>query len=257
MKVLMAGLFKTGTKSMDEAMRILGYRPAEHGVYFGELYEDWNKFYSGKGTSDDIRRMFKNYDTASDFMAALHWKEFLKGFPDIKIILMQRDIESWLVSYKAQVKKFNESALSFPLSVFSPTARRWFDFTGKFMRRLWNEKENTAFYFRKTLPLLDDDRARKLYKDHTADVIKEAPPGQLLVYNVNEGWGPICKFLGREVPDIPFPHLNKKGEIAEKRLKNDSYIKNMYIEMYTVLALIFLFFSLFVAIVLKLYHEFI
>lgn len=31
----------------------------------------------------------------------------------------------------------------------------------------------------------------------------------------SEGWDPLCKFLGVPVPDEPFPHKNKGGNIVE------------------------------------------
>ncbi len=34
------------------------------------------------------------------------------------------------------------------------------------------------------------------------------PTERLLVYEVKESWEPLCKFLGVDVPDKPFPHLN-------------------------------------------------
>lgn len=41
----------------------------------------------------------------------------------------------------------------------------------------------------------------------------------LLEYNVREGWGPLCKFLGKEEPkQMDFPHVNKNGEINHDNL---------------------------------------
>lgn len=35
------------------------------------------------------------------------------------------------------------------------------------------------------------------------------PPGQLLVFNVKQGWEPLCAFLGVPVPKgKPFPRVN-------------------------------------------------
>jgi hypothetical protein len=35
------------------------------------------------------------------------------------------------------------------------------------------------------------------------------PPQKLLVYEVKEGWEPLCDFLGVRAPKgKPFPHLN-------------------------------------------------
>jgi hypothetical protein len=39
------------------------------------------------------------------------------------------------------------------------------------------------------------------------------PPGRLLVYSVRDGWDPLCTFLGRPVPDVPFPNINDRRQI--------------------------------------------
>ena len=44
------------------------------------------------------------------------------------------------------------------------------------------------------------------------------PAERLLVYDIKEGWGPLCEFLGVEIPDKPFPHLND-AEIFRGRIR--------------------------------------
>jgi hypothetical protein len=48
----------------------------------------------------------------------------------------------------------------------------------------------------------------EIFERHNEEVKQRVPPERLLVYEVKEGWGPLCDFLGVEVPDRPFPHLN-------------------------------------------------
>lgn len=38
--------------------------------------------------------------------------------------------------------------------------------------------------------------------------MQHVPPEKLLVFEVKQGWEPLCKFLGKPVPDQPFPHVN-------------------------------------------------
>ena len=40
-------------------------------------------------------------------------------------------------------------------------------------------------------------------------VIDYVPNDRLLVYQVKEGWGPLCNFLNKPIPNIPFPYKNK------------------------------------------------
>ena len=57
---------------------------------------------------------------------------------------------------------------------------------------------------------------RKRYRMHNYRVKSIVPPEKLLVYNVKQGWKPLCDFLGCEVPTSTFPHENIKGEIATR-----------------------------------------
>lgn len=51
----------------------------------------------------------------------------------------------------------------------------------------------------------------ELYDKHNAHVRDLVPEGQLLVYDVREGWDPLCKFLQVPVPGEEFPRLNETG----------------------------------------------
>jgi hypothetical protein len=46
------------------------------------------------------------------------------------------------------------------------------------------------------------------FERHTQQVKESLPPEKLLVFDVKEGWEPLCRFLGVAVPDKPFPRLN-------------------------------------------------
>jgi hypothetical protein len=34
----------------------------------------------------------------------------------------------------------------------------------------------------------------------------------LLIWNLKEGWDPLCKFLGKQVPTTPVPKVNVTGD---------------------------------------------
>mmetsp|Transcript_7537 Transcript_7537/g.17718 ORF Transcript_7537/g.17718 Transcript_7537/m.17718 type:complete len:99 (-) Transcript_7537:51-347(-) len=46
------------------------------------------------------------------------------------------------------------------------------------------------------------------YRRHVEQVTSTIPPSQLLIWDVKEGWEPLCRFLGHPVPAVPFPHVN-------------------------------------------------
>jgi hypothetical protein len=56
--------------------------------------------------------------------------------------------------------------------------------------------------------LLDKAHCLRVFQQHNERVRRTVPAGRLLVYRVQEGWEPLCRFLGVDVPDEPFPHAN-------------------------------------------------
>ena len=40
---------------------------------------------------------------------------------------------------------------------------------------------------------------------------------------MKEGWEPLCKFLEKEIPDVPFPHENVRGEKIQKALYENPF----------------------------------
>ena len=65
----------------------------------------------------------------------------------------------------------------------------------------------------------DPDFAKKRYNEWNAEVKAEVPKDRLLVFNVKEGWAPLCRFLGVAEPSIPFPHINDLADFNAKLAK--------------------------------------
>jgi len=57
-----------------------------------------------------------------------------------------------------------------------------------------------------------DGPARKVFLDHYQHVRDITPKERFLEYRVQEGWEPLCKFLGHEAPDEPFPRINEQKD---------------------------------------------
>jgi hypothetical protein len=64
-----------------------------------------------------------------------------------------------------------------------------------------------------------DDRAHavKVFERHIEEVRAAVPAGRLLVFDVRDGWEPLCAFLGVPVPDEPFPQVNERAAFRRKR----------------------------------------
>jgi len=61
----------------------------------------------------------------------------------------------------------------------------------------------------------DKDFAEKVFKDHIQSVKEYVPEEKLLLFEAKEGWEPLCTFLQKPIPDIPFPHSNKKEDFPQ------------------------------------------
>ena len=59
------------------------------------------------------------------------------------------------------------------------------------------------------------EKARGKYREHYALVRRVVPEGMLLEYKLGEGWGPLCEFLAKPVPEVPFPRVNDSEALQE------------------------------------------
>ena len=59
-------------------------------------------------------------------------------------------------------------------------------------------------------------RARPMYREHYELVRRVTPKDRLLEYQLGSGWEPLCTFLGKPIPDIPFPKSNETDMLLEK-----------------------------------------
>lgn len=62
----------------------------------------------------------------------------------------------------------------------------------------------------------DKDHAIATYHAREAEVRATIAPGRLLVFDVAEGWEPLCAFLQVPVPDRPFPRTNNRDDFWVK-----------------------------------------
>ena len=47
------------------------------------------------------------------------------------------------------------------------------------------------------------------FRQHREEVLRTIPKDRLLIFNLSDGWGPLCEFLGKPVPSEPFPHVDR------------------------------------------------
>lgn len=205
MEVIGAGFGRTGTVSLKKAFEILGYDPCYHMIAImttpGHV-NFWIKLANGeKMNFDDVFKK-QGYKAGCDNPFSTFWKEQLQQYPNAKVVLTVRDPEKWY-------KSWNETIYSIiyggPHTSFLANVTLFLLNMSQFhsqvvKKRILNNdfsKENTI----------------KCFNEHNAEVIAKCPKDKLLVFNVSEGWEPLCKFLDKPIPDVPFPHLNDTNDI--------------------------------------------
>ena len=203
MQVIGAGFGRTGTVSLKEALEHLGY-PCYHMQEVMKAYgrghvDTWDAALTGH-TDIDWEGLFAGYEATVDFPACVFYRELMAAFPDAVVVLSIRDPGRWWSSFSKLLGLV--------------TKARFFGFVPMF-RKFSAMNVNLVQYVFDGMP--DRRRAIQCYLRHVEDVKATVPKARLLVYSVTEGWEPLCKFLGKPVPDIPFPHAN--AGIAELRKK--------------------------------------
>ena len=205
MKVICPGIGKTGTKSITKALRQLGFTVFDWEEQIFDFLDDWFDVFKN-GAKPDVKRIYQNADAVVDIPGAFFWEEILEAFPDCKVILSERDEDSWVKSVANQIKTI-EAVKSRTMALLSPTMRKMYYIVDSYIEAILgtrNTKSTCVF--------------RKRYRIHNHRVKSIVSPDKLLVYNVQQGWKPLCDFLGCEVPTVAFPHENVKGEIAKMSL---------------------------------------
>jgi len=200
MQVIGAGFGRTGTMSMQAALEMLGYRcyhMKEVTEHAGHL-QAWHEFVAGRSAMD-WRSLFRDFDATVDFPACVYYRELLQAFPDAKVILTVRDADRWFDSFLT----LQQTTDQFRVFRFIPRARRFLAFVDLLLPKVFTDPRDRA-------------RCVEVFERHNREVQEHVPADRLLVFRVQDGWEPLCAFLGCEVPaGIPFPHLNEGKETLE------------------------------------------
>jgi Sulfotransferase domain len=195
LKVVGAGFGRTGTLSLKTALERLGFGPCYHMMEVFPRPEHiamWHRL--AFENQIDWDALFAGFSAAVDWPAARWWREIAAHYPEAKVLLSVRDPEAW---YKSMTDTIYQPMKS-PAPDDAPE-----------LLRLQNEMVRKAI-LGETFDNRFEDKAHALevFKRHTQEVRDAIAPARLLVFDVREGWAPLCRFLDVPVPGEPFPRLN-------------------------------------------------
>ncbi|KAK8061987.1 hypothetical protein PG994_008353 [Apiospora phragmitis] len=216
-QVIHAALFKMATRSMAEAYKILGLH-THHGMddIWGNPWEQlekatevtWPAFAGPNAgsaaaaaapstpTSSTARLTREQWDEvgggAITDLASPFTEELVQAYPDAKVVVRPRrgagpDLRPVL-------------SLDMLMTTIPPVTS--------------TRKQMLGFFGARSVGEIDEQRARDAYERHFRRVRELVPAERRLEYVMGSGWEPLCAFLGKEVPDVPFPWVNEGEEFA-------------------------------------------
>jgi len=211
-KIIGAGFPRTGTNTLRESLELLGFSKTYHMkqlLVHPENLHYWTKLSETRRTDWD--GLYNGYDATVDFPCYPWYKEHMKQYPEAKVILSIRPFEDWYTSFSCTIWQAQNPSEEQRMEIAQrmaadPRLKAVFQVLG-FAKQTINEG-----HFRGKF--LDKDFMEKVFNDHTEEVKNYVPSNKLLVYDVCEGWEPLCKFLNAEVPDESLPHTNKKEDFS-------------------------------------------
>ncbi|MFC3088717.1 sulfotransferase family protein [Tabrizicola soli] len=204
LKVIGAGFGRTGTLSLKLALEQLGFGPCYHLYEIREhpsFLAPWMAALGGQ--TPDWSKVFEGYVSQVDWPAAVYWKELHAAFPEAKVILTLRNPVAWFDSLQATIV---------------PSVTIGSEYGDSEHARAVSEMVYRLIYkglFKDRMT--DRDFVLKVWQDHVDEVRRTVPPEQLLEFDVRQGWGPLCDFLGVPVPEAPFPRTNSTEDFLDRK----------------------------------------
>ncbi|HEX2742264.1 MAG TPA: sulfotransferase [Rubrobacter sp.] len=218
MKIIGAGFGRTGTTSLKAALEELGFDPCYHmtEVFAHPEHADFWKA-AWRGDNVDWEGVLGGYEAAVDWPACTFYRELMQRYPEAKVLLSVRDPEPWYKSTRGTIYELSMlvEKSTLPRLIFGAISLLIFGGfaggrSGMANDIIWQGTFDGRFE--------DKDYAIEVFERHNEEVKRSVPPSRLLVYDVREGWGPLCEFLGVDEPEEPFPRLNDTAQMRRGML---------------------------------------
>ena len=210
LKVIGSGLGRTGTLSLKTALEHLGFSPCHHmkevAMSSKQIHWFWK---ASKGEKVNWRLVFDKFEAAVDWPAAAYYEQLSKEFPEAKIVMGVRDPEAW---YRSVSETIYTVAPNIPgwLKFIFPPAKKWVQMVEQ---TIWTNELEGRFE--------DKEFTIEFFNQRIKEVKQNIPSERLLIHRPQDGWEPLCGFLGVPIPKKPYPWVNEAKEIkrAVKALK--------------------------------------
>jgi uncharacterized protein YndB with AHSA1/START domain len=224
-RVVGAGFGRTGTLSLKVALEALGYGPCYHMTEMVAHPERSGLWLAAcRGEAVDWGEALAGYGATVDWPGSAFYGEILEANPAAKVVLTVRDPEDWYESVSRTLYSTHRAARGGSWLAAAVAAATELVSPGSLLplrvaeEVVWSGTFGGRF--------ADRDYAIGVYERHVREVRERVDGSRLLVYDVREGWGPLCAFLGAAPPQgLPFPRLNDRADY--RRMVRASVLRNL------------------------------
>lgn len=195
LEIIGAGFGRTGTYSLKSALEMIGFGPCHHMsevIDNPEQIRHWTNVAAGH---PDFGSIFSGYRSAVDFPVSAYWQDVLTANPDARVILSARDPEDWYGSFSQTILPLILDKASWPDE-----------------RRSWFEMIERVIVGQALGGRTDRDGILAAYRANVEAVEWLVEDGRALVFRAQDGWAPLCNFLGVEIPNDPYPKTNERAD---------------------------------------------
>lgn len=213
LKLIGAGLPRTGTLSQKVALELLGFGPSYHWVNviadLDRQVELWERALEGEDRWEEI---FAGCRSSVDWPGGYFYRELMEAYPEAKVLLSVREPESWERSFRDTIwtMSYGETVMPLLSRARAEIDPRWKRYLALVDRMFWGPRGTFAAGHAESSQLIDQMLA------HQERVQRDVPAERLLVWEVGEGWEPLCEFLEVPVPEEPLPHANDRETFLQR-----------------------------------------
>jgi len=203
---------RTGTYSLKLALEQLQFGPCYHMFELFQHPERLHYFLEAeKELPVNWDALLEGYHSAVDYPIARYWKQLYNYYPDARFIHTQRDPEQW---YQSCVESIFWASKPSPGRILNLLVKM--PFSAALRKRFPVLKYNGMMLDREFgKDLSDKKKVIQMYNEHNEDVLRTIPKNKLLLFQVKDGWGPLCEFLGVPAPATPFPKTNSREQFRQ------------------------------------------
>ncbi|KAI9269073.1 P-loop containing nucleoside triphosphate hydrolase protein [Phascolomyces articulosus] len=204
LEVICASFGRSGTDSLRVALNKLGYNTHHMRTMIADQSSAtlFTQAYRHPEEEADWDHIYEGYTAACDWPTVSFMTPLMKKYPDAKILLIVRDPDSWYQSIKNTVYKHH---------------RKVAESSNGSMKNLLEMIQTIVLdgAFGNPAMFEDEEAIKRKFVEHIEWVKKTVPKDNLLVMELGEGWDRMCQFLGKPVPEEPYPHTNSTQEILK------------------------------------------